>query len=452
MKKPLSEMSLKELHNLFPINLIEHQERWGMWYNEEADMLQEALTGKQIIRISHVGSTAIKGIWAKPIIDILVEIPTDCDMSEIKESILNSGYICMSESENRISFNKGYTENGFAERIVHLHLRYAGDNDDLYFKDYLNENPIIAKQYEKLKLTLWKKYEHNRDEYTEKKREFISLYTQKAKKEYGSRYCMPLTDKGWTENAGTSKATVNNEFSNKIGRLIRSGAYLNYCEEVSGYRVYLFNMMDKQQIDFVLSSIPVSAEDTILDLGCGPGSILNLLVNKYGCRGIGVDQLDSDILERNGKAFTYVNGDIDRISDYSLKPTITLSIDSLYFSNDLDKLVRQLKSIENNRMYLFYSQYIFDEACVDKSILHSHNMNLADALNKNNISYETIDYSENERLLYENSLRVLKKYKKAFEDEGNLDLYEQKLKEDRKGLELYEKNRASRYLYIIDGV
>ncbi len=452
MKKPLSEMSLKELWQLFPIHLTEHQEIWDTWYREEANGLQEALTGKQIIRISHIGSTAIKGIWAKPIIDILVELPMDCSMSEIKEIIINSGYRFMSESENRISFNKGYTENGFAERVVHLHLRYAGDNDELYFRDYLNENPTLVKQYEDLKLSLWKKYEHNRDEYTEKKREFISRYTQKAKKEYGSRYRLPLTDKGWTKNAGTSKATVNNEFSNKIGRLTRSSAYLDYCEELYGYRVYLFNMMDKQQMDFVLGSIPVLAEDTILDLGCGPGSILNLLVKKYGCRGIGIDQLDSDILERNGKAFTYINGDIDRISDYRLKPTITLSIDSLYFSNDLDKLVQQLNSIENNRMYLFYSQYIFDEVCIDKSILQSRNTKLADVLNKNNISFKTIDYSENERLFYENSLRVLKKYKKTFEDEGNLDLYERKYKEDMKGLELYDKNRASRYLYIINRI
>ena len=52
---------------------------------------------------------------------------------------IKNGYICMSQSENRLSFNKGYTENGFAERTFHLHLRYAGDNNELYFRDYLIE-------------------------------------------------------------------------------------------------------------------------------------------------------------------------------------------------------------------------------------------------------------------------------------------------------------------------
>ena len=48
---------------------------------------------------------------------------------------------------------------------------------------------------------------------------------------------------------------AKNEFSEKIERLTRSSAYLDFCEEVYGYRVYLFNMMDKQQIDFELNNM-----------------------------------------------------------------------------------------------------------------------------------------------------------------------------------------------------
>ena len=94
----------------------------------------------------------------------------------------------MSESEKGLSFNKGYTEIGFAERVFHLHLRYTGDNYELYFRDYLNEFPNIAKEYEKLKLSLWKEYEHNRDAYTNAKTEFVKKYTEKAKSIYGNRY------------------------------------------------------------------------------------------------------------------------------------------------------------------------------------------------------------------------------------------------------------------------
>lgn len=179
MKKKLSEMSLEELWQLFPIILKEHNPIWEEYYNEEEIVLKNNLPN--ISNISHIGSTSIPSIWAKPIIDILVEIPKEDDINDYIELILKQGYICMSKSEKRISFNKGYTENGFTEKVYHLHLRYKGDNDELYFRDYLIDNPEVAKEYEKLKLDLWKKYEHNRDGYTSAKTEFVQKYTEKAK-------------------------------------------------------------------------------------------------------------------------------------------------------------------------------------------------------------------------------------------------------------------------------
>lgn len=183
MKKTLSEMSLEELWQLFPIILTEHQEQWNTWYKEEAETLYRILPEKYVTRISHIGSTAIRGIWSKPIIDILVEVSKTCNMAQIKEKLLQEGYRCMSESEERISFNKGYTEQGFSEKVYHLHLRYDGDHDELYFRDYLNKNPLLAKQYEALKLSLWKKYEHDRDQYTECKTEFVTECTKRAKQD-----------------------------------------------------------------------------------------------------------------------------------------------------------------------------------------------------------------------------------------------------------------------------
>ena len=189
MEKELSEMSLEELWKLFPIFLTEHKDIWINWFEEEKSSLEKILPQSQITRISHIGSTSISTIWAKPIIDILVEISVNCCMETIKSVLLDNGYTCMSQSEGRISFNKGYTKNGFAEKVFHLHLRYAGDNDELYFRDYLLDNKKIALEYEKLKLKLWKKYEHDRDGYTNAKTEFIEKYTQEAKRIYDNRYC-----------------------------------------------------------------------------------------------------------------------------------------------------------------------------------------------------------------------------------------------------------------------
>ncbi len=188
MKKPLSEMTLEELWELFPIFLTEHNDKWTTYYDEMEHFLKELLADYRIIRIGHIGSTAINSIWAKDIVDILLEIDAGEDMDSVAEVMENNGFIRMSSDEGRISFNQGYTENGFAERVFHLHLRYAGDNNELYFRDYLNEHPQVAKEYEQLKLELWKKFEHNRDAYTQAKSEFIERWTSEARKVYSGRY------------------------------------------------------------------------------------------------------------------------------------------------------------------------------------------------------------------------------------------------------------------------
>ena len=77
---------------------------------------------------------------------------------------------------------------GFAEKAYHVHLRRLGDNDELYFRDYLNAHPQTAGEYEALKLSLWKRFEHDRGAYTEAKPEFIKAVTAKAREEYAGRY------------------------------------------------------------------------------------------------------------------------------------------------------------------------------------------------------------------------------------------------------------------------
>ena len=166
----------------------EHQAEWNDWYEEERLRLLSFLPEHQIVRLSHIGSTSVETIWAKPIVDILLEIPKETDMVAMRDLLLKNGYLLMSESQGRMSFNKGYTPSGFAKRVFHLHLRNEGDHDELYFRDYLQEHPTVAKDYEQLKLSLWKQYEHNRDAYTDSKTDFIKKYTKEAKRLYNGRY------------------------------------------------------------------------------------------------------------------------------------------------------------------------------------------------------------------------------------------------------------------------
>ncbi len=188
MGKALSEMTLEELWELFPIFLVPHNDCWKDSFNEIENTLRKLLFNQPIVRVSHIGSTAVQGIFAKNIIDVMVEISQNADMNDTAQILEQNGFIVMSSEANRISLNLGYTENGFEEKVYHIHLRYTGDNDELYFRDYLNDHPDVAKEYEALKLQLWKQYEHNRDAYTNAKTDFISKWTAEAQKEYGDQY------------------------------------------------------------------------------------------------------------------------------------------------------------------------------------------------------------------------------------------------------------------------
>lgn len=169
--KRLEDLTLDELWHLFPIELVPHNEIWKEYYNEEYANLMKTFPNATI---NHIGSTAIPNILAKPIVDILMEVDDFLALESLKEPITSLSYICMNQNENRIDFNKGYTLNGYEDKVFHLHLRHIGDNDEIYFRDYLLKHPDIAKEYEILKLNLAKKYKYDRDAYTSGKTKFVT--------------------------------------------------------------------------------------------------------------------------------------------------------------------------------------------------------------------------------------------------------------------------------------
>lgn len=170
--RELKEMTLEELWELFPIELVGHSPEWAAWAAEEASALERVLRVWAPV-VSHVGSTAIGGIMAKPIVDLLVEVGAEQNFADVGAAIEAAGYTLMSESPGRMSFNKGYTPQGYAERVFHLHLRHRGDNDEIAFRDFLRAHADAAREYEALKLSLLPRYRNDRDGYTAAKTEFV---------------------------------------------------------------------------------------------------------------------------------------------------------------------------------------------------------------------------------------------------------------------------------------
>lgn len=176
---PLEEWPLDALWQLFPIVLSDYDPRWPAWYEEEAIALQE-LWGEGLVRITHIGSTSVPGLIAKPTIDILLELDESVTPQTVIDRQRAADWLLMRGEPNEpldLVFNKGYTRQGFAERVVHLHVRPPGDWPEARFAAALRENPTIAAEYASLKRHLADQYRHHRDHYTEAKGSFIKRHT-----------------------------------------------------------------------------------------------------------------------------------------------------------------------------------------------------------------------------------------------------------------------------------
>jgi GrpB-like predicted nucleotidyltransferase (UPF0157 family) len=178
---------LEELWQRCPVELAEHDPAWRDWYKAEESSLL-ALLGGAVWKIEHIGSTAIDGLLAKPIVDILLQVAPNYAMAWLKTTLAGNGWLLMAEQTSpdvRSDWNKGYTPEEFSEKVFHLHVRQAGDWDEPRFRDYIAAHPEAAAEYEALKRRLLTEYKHNRDAYTDAKSEFIRACTAKARNEQG---------------------------------------------------------------------------------------------------------------------------------------------------------------------------------------------------------------------------------------------------------------------------
>jgi GrpB-like predicted nucleotidyltransferase (UPF0157 family) len=181
----LGSLTVQELGQLFPIALTDYSNKWPGLYAAEAKVITDAFSPTKIIRIDHIGSTAIPGLKAKPTIDMLVQISEQVDIQKLKNVFQSLGYLINARPENpppHLTFVKGYTPQGFQGQAYHVHIRYAGDWDEIRFRDYLMQHKEVAMEYESLKSALAKKYPTDREAYTGAKTEWIERINKLTRK------------------------------------------------------------------------------------------------------------------------------------------------------------------------------------------------------------------------------------------------------------------------------
>lgn len=118
---PNTETDKERQARIYPIILSEYNPAWPEWYAEEKANLERLIGGDRIARISHIGSTSVPGLFAKPTIDILLEIEKNTDIEEIITALSDNEYICLRqqtiETLDYVMFLKGYLSDGFAEKV-----------------------------------------------------------------------------------------------------------------------------------------------------------------------------------------------------------------------------------------------------------------------------------------------------------------------------------------------
>ncbi|MFA6800467.1 MAG: GrpB family protein, partial [Acholeplasmataceae bacterium] len=104
--KPLEELTLEELWELFPVSLLPYQKRWNKRFLKEKTYLSHHLNPDAIIGIEHIGSTALSNIYSKNIIDMMIIVNDDYKLSDIALYLNKINFITMKISDKRISLNK----------------------------------------------------------------------------------------------------------------------------------------------------------------------------------------------------------------------------------------------------------------------------------------------------------------------------------------------------------
>ena len=156
------------------VRIVEHKSEWAELFGAEVSILHEHI-GDIVSDIQHVGSTAVPGLLAKPILDIAVAVSSREAISQIAERLSKIGYIDRGDGGN----NGGYLivkESELDIRIVHIHIVELTDiqwQNYIRFRDVLRQDAAIRQKYAELKQNLAEKYRDDRKSYTAAKAEFI---------------------------------------------------------------------------------------------------------------------------------------------------------------------------------------------------------------------------------------------------------------------------------------
>jgi|SRR5687767_1262766 len=157
-----------------PVEVVAYDPAWPSKFEEERAVLEGLLAHWLVADIEHVGSTAVLGLAAKPVIDIMVPVESlEASRGSI-EAAGRAGYIYWPYKADVMHW---FCKPSAAHRTHHLHIVPFESPlwfDRLRFRDALRSDSGLAERYAELKLQLAKRYRHDREAYTEGNTDFAA--------------------------------------------------------------------------------------------------------------------------------------------------------------------------------------------------------------------------------------------------------------------------------------
>lgn len=166
------------------VSVVEYNQHWRKMFEDEKQLLQTTL-GEESAKIEHIGSTAVVGLAAKPIIDIMIGLPDFSVVNTFVPKIESLGYEYISKYEDEMPFRRYFAKNRDLVRTHQIHMVEIGSEfweRHLLFRDYLRQNPEVADEYAVLKKKLAAREWTDVNEYADDKTEFIKSIESRASK------------------------------------------------------------------------------------------------------------------------------------------------------------------------------------------------------------------------------------------------------------------------------
>jgi len=241
-------------------------------------------------------------------------------------------------------------------------------------------------------------------------------------------------------------------FSKILIKSEKSVTYGRYCELVYGRNLSQFNMLDTEQLDKLLELGDFNQDSHILDLGCAVGTISEYISDQTQAKVTGIDYAGGAVKraafrtkdKKSRLNFLKMNMNNLKFEDESFSDII--SIDTLYFVNNLEKTVADMKKIlkSDGRMFIFYGAPGKSEIK-----LSPENTLLGKALSANNLNFISHDFIESENRILAKAFEVVELLKNDFEKEKKQNIYFSRKREVTNLIEHHKKFPGYRYLYVV---